>query len=109
MNSDQEDCMGRIEPLHRVLHDSLHHGMQFYHTNYPDEAIAQHRDRTAANCVFDHAFHRMRDELADSPGCHFLDIRGLEVLNYCDLALIRRNRTMTINCRCRDCRRRLFA
>ena len=31
----------------------------------------------------------MREWLGESPGCHFLNIRGLEVLNYWDLALIR--------------------
>src|SRR5438045_768789 len=89
MDSDQEDCMGRIEPLFGVLNDALHHGMGFYQENYPAEVIAQQRDRTAANCVYDHAFHRMKEQLDQSPGCHFLRARGLEVLNYLDLALVR--------------------
>jgi hypothetical protein len=89
MIEDQEECMSRIEPLFKVLHDSLHHGMGFYHANYSAEVTAQHRDRTAANCVYDHGFHRMREELDGSPGCHFLRIGLFEILNYCDLAVLR--------------------
>jgi hypothetical protein len=89
MDADQEDCMGRIEPLFRPLHEALHHGMMFYRENYGAEVIAQQRDRTAANCVYDHAFHRIKELLDDEPGCHFLAVRGLEVLNYLDLAVLR--------------------
>jgi hypothetical protein len=89
MDWDQEDCMGRIEPLFRPLHDALHHGMAFYQQNYSAEVIAQQRDRTAANCVYDHGFHRIKEELGLTAGCHFLTVRGLEVLNYHDLALLR--------------------
>jgi hypothetical protein len=89
MDQDQEDCMGRIEPLFRPLHDALHHGMAFYQANYSAEAIAQQRDRTAANCVYDHGFHRIKEVLGEESGCHFLSMRGLEVLNYFDLAVLR--------------------
>jgi hypothetical protein len=89
MDTDQEDCMGRVEPLFRPLHEALHHGMGFYQENYSAEVIAQQRDRTAANCVYDHGFHRLKELLDQEPGCHFLSIRGLEVLNYYDLAVLR--------------------
>jgi hypothetical protein len=89
MDVDQEDCMGCIEPLFGVLNDSLHHGMAFYQQNYTAEAIAQQRDRTAANCVYDHGYHRLKEQLDQSSGCNFLQVRGLEVLNYWDLAVIR--------------------
>jgi hypothetical protein len=91
MIEDQEDCMGRIEPILGVLHDCLLDGMAFYQNpeNYSPEAAAQQRDRTAAGCVNDHAYHRLRERLDGVPGCHFLNVRGLDVLNYCDTALIR--------------------
>lgn len=89
MSADQDDCMSRIEPLFGVLHDSLHHGMSFYLGKYMKKVLAQHRDRTAANCVYDHAFHNLREQLDGQKGCHFLNSRGLEVLNYFDRALIR--------------------
>jgi hypothetical protein len=63
--------------------------MTFYQENYSAKVIAQQRDRTAANCVYDHGFHRMKEQLDQSPGCNFLHVRGLEVLNYLDLAVIR--------------------
>jgi hypothetical protein len=89
MSADQDDCMSRIEPLFKVLHDALHDGMGFYLGKYSKKVLAQHRDRTAANCVYDHAFHNLREQLDGEPGCHFLNRRGLEVLNYFDLALVR--------------------
>lgn len=89
MDADQEDCMGRIEPLFRPLHEALRHGMTFYQKNYTAEAIAQQRDRTAASCVYDHSFHRLKEVLDQERGCHFLNHHGLEVLNYFDLALVR--------------------
>jgi len=60
--------------------------------NYSPEAIAQQRSRTASNCVNDHAFHRLRERLEERRGCHFLNIRQMEVLNYEDKALIRLKR-----------------
>jgi hypothetical protein len=81
--------MSRIQPLFGVLHDALCDGMSFYLKNYSAEIVAEHRDRTAANCVYDHSFHLMRSKLDGSPGCHFLSIRGLELLNYLDLAVLR--------------------
>jgi hypothetical protein len=91
MVDDQDECTSRIEPLFRPLHDSLRDGMEFYQDpkNYSPVAIAQQRDRTAAGCVNDHAFHKLRERLDGVPGHHFLNIRGLEVLNYKDLAVIR--------------------
>ena len=91
MIDDQDNCMARIEPILTVLHDCLLGGMAFYQDpeNYSPAAVAQQRERTVADCVNDHAFHKLRESLEGKPGCHFLSIRGLEVLNYQDDALIR--------------------
>lgn len=91
MTDDQEDCMARIEPILKILHDCLYDGMAFYQDigNYSLEAVAQQRERTVAGCVNDHAFHRLRELLEGREGCHFPSIRGLEILNYRSIALIR--------------------
>jgi hypothetical protein len=91
MIDNQDGCMARIEPILRVLHDCLLDGMAFYQDpeNYSYAAVAQQRGRTVAGCVNDHAFHKLRESLESKPGCHFPSIRGLEVLNYQDKALIR--------------------
>jgi hypothetical protein len=88
---DQEDCMARIEPIIKVLHDCLLDGMAFYQDpeNYSAAAIAQQRERTVAGCVNDHAFHRLRELLEGKTGCRFPNIRGLEVLDYQGTALVR--------------------
>lgn len=91
MNADQDEAMARIEPILKILHDCLYDGMAFYQNpkNYSPGAIAQQRERTVAGCVNDHAFHILRATLEGKPGCHFPNIRGLEVLNYKDVAVIR--------------------
>lgn len=94
MNADQDRCMALIEPLLGALHDCLLDGMAFRQdpSNYSAEAIAQQRGRTASNCVNDHAFHRLRERLDGRSGCHFLNIRQLELLNFRDEAIIRLKR-----------------
>ena len=84
MTNHQTDCMARIEPILRTLYDCLHEGMAFFQNpaNYSPAAVAQQRERTVAGCVYDHAFHELRSALEGKPGCHFPNIRGLEVLNY---------------------------
>jgi hypothetical protein len=91
MTEDQERCMALIDPLLKPLHDSFLDGMAFYNNpeNYSPIALAQHRDRSSANNVYDHAFHALRGRVDGTPGYHFLNIRGLEVLNYCDEAVVR--------------------
>lgn len=91
MSDDQDECMARIEPILKVLHDCLHEGMAFYldPNNYSVGAVAQQRERTVAGCVNDHAFHRLREMLEGQSGCHFPNVRGLEILNFKDIALVR--------------------
>jgi hypothetical protein len=89
--TNQEECMARIEPIIKILHDSLLDGMAFYQhpKNYSAAAMAQQRERTVAGCVNDHAFHRLRELLEGTAGCRFPSIRGLEVLDYRGIALVR--------------------
>ncbi len=84
MSADQDEAL-------KPLHDCLYEGMAFYQTseNYSAAAVAQQRERTVAGCVNDHAFHNLREALDGKPGCHFPNIRGLEILNFKDLAVIR--------------------
>lgn len=91
MSADQEESMALIEPILQILHDSLYNGMGFYKDskNYSAAAAAQQRDRTAAGCVNDHAFHSLREALEGQAGCRFPSIRGLEVLDHKGKALIR--------------------
>lgn len=91
MSENQDACMARIEPLLPVLYDALRGGMKFYQdpANYSPIAVAQQRSRTAKGCVYDHAFHLLREKLDGAKGHHFRSIRGLEILNYFDQAVIR--------------------
>jgi hypothetical protein len=87
--SDQERCMTLVQPLLAALDECLREGMAFYQTNYSAEVMAQHRDRTAANCVYDHAYHRLRALRDGHAGHHFLNVRGLDLLNFRDVAVVR--------------------
>ena len=91
MSEDQDGCMSRIEELLPALYDSLTDGMAFYQNpeNYSVMAIAQQRSRTAKNCVYDHAFHSLRERLDGRKGCHFRNIKGLELLIYKNQAVVR--------------------
>ena len=91
MSDDQDDCMDRIGPILDDLYEALYEGMAVYQNpeHYSALVIAQQRSRTAKSCVYDHAFHSLRDRLEDRKGCAFRNVRGLEVLNFNDLAVIR--------------------
>lgn len=89
MSEDQDHCMGLIKPLLPAVHEALRFGMDFYQKKYSTKVVAQHRDRTAADCVYDHAFHRFRELLDGKRGNHFLNINGLELLNHRDIAVLR--------------------
>jgi hypothetical protein len=91
VSADQDEAMARIEPILKTLYDCLYDGMAFYKNpeNYSAAATAQQRERTVAGCVNDHAFHSLRAALDGKPGCHFPNMRGLEILNYKDRAVIR--------------------
>jgi hypothetical protein len=89
MSDDQDECMKRIEPLFGHLHAALHEGMHLYQSETSAKAKAQHRDRTAAGAVYDHAFHSLRERAEGLTGLNFLNINQLEVANYLDRAVLR--------------------
>jgi hypothetical protein len=89
MSDDQDHCMGLIKPLLPAVDEALRFGMDFYQKSYSTKVVAQHRDRTSADCVYDHAFHHFRELLDGKRGNHFLNVGGLELLNYRDIAVLR--------------------
>ncbi len=90
MTDDQELCMRLATPLLRGLYDALHDAKAMYEgEGYSAEVRAEHSDRGAASCVYDHAEKAMIRQFDGMKGVHFLNARGLLVLNYRDLVLVR--------------------
>jgi hypothetical protein len=83
MGNEQERELAVAEPLLREFHDAWHAAAALYAT-YPAEAIAEHNDTTAANCVRCHMVHEVMRRFDGCAGCVVKDIRGLKVLIHKD-------------------------
>ncbi|MCK1496967.1 hypothetical protein IVB20_07565 [Bradyrhizobium sp. 188] len=90
VEEDQSRQMAIIGPLLLGIHDALYEAVATYNGDgYSDAVRAQHSDRAAACCIYDHAERALMDRFDGTPGVNFLDRRGLHLLNYRDQALIR--------------------
>lgn len=88
-DDDLSRCMELISPLLAGLHDDWHAAHQLYQGLYPPEILAEHDETTAANCVRAHMLMAIRRRFDGVARCHVLDIKGLKILNYRDLAVLR--------------------
>ena len=87
---DQQRAMRAAEPLLRLLHDDIRAGFARYWSDDYSEAVrADHRRRTTAGIIYDHAEKLFRQREDDIPGLKFFNKRGLVLANYLDKAVIR--------------------
>ena len=88
---DQERAMAAIAPLLRSLHDNLHASFARYWSkeHYSGAARAEHRARTTANCIYDHAEKLMRSREGEIAGLKVLNSRGLTLFNSKDKWVVR--------------------
>jgi hypothetical protein len=89
---DEDDlsrCMGLISPVLAGLHDDWRAAHELYQERYPAEVLAEHDEATAASCVRSHMLMAVKRRFDGVDGCHVLDLHGLKVLNYRDLAVLR--------------------
>jgi len=88
--TDQEQAMEAIAPILPTIHEILDDAVAFYFgPGYSDEARAEHTDRAMANCIYSHAEKRMLRAAEEVKGLHAINVRGLHVLNWMDVALAR--------------------
>src|SRR5262245_44195774 len=88
--TDQNEAMEAAGPILPIIHRILDDSVAFYFSDaYSIEARADHTDRAMANCVYSHAEKRMINAAAETARLTALSVRGLNVLNYDDKALIR--------------------
>jgi hypothetical protein len=88
-DDDLSRCMELASPLLAGLHDEWRNAHQLYQERYPAEILAEHDESTAASCVRAHMLMAIKRRFDGVDGCHVLDINGLKVLNYRDLAVFR--------------------
>ena len=87
---DQQRAMAAAEPLLRPLHDDIRAGFaRYWSDEYSEAARADHRRRTTAGIIYDHAEKLFRQREDDIPGLKFLNKRGLVLANYRDQAVVR--------------------
>lgn len=87
---DQQRAMNAAEPLLRVFHDDLRASYERYWSEeYSEAARAEHRARTQANIVYDHAERLLRQREDEIPGLKILGVRGLTLANYRDRVVFR--------------------
>lgn len=87
-NEEQERVMTLLEPIMNEIHAIFPAALNRY--NEIDPAIrSEHENRTVANCIRDHALLGFQTAFEGRRGFHFLDVRGLELLNIRDEVLIR--------------------
>jgi len=82
-------CLELISPVLAGLHDDWRASHQLYQERYPAEILAEHDESTAASCVRSHMLMAIKRRFDGVDGYHVLDINGLKVLNYRDLAVLR--------------------
>jgi hypothetical protein len=88
-SADQIEVMGFLEPYFARIFPIFGAAVDFYNSEYSRSARAQHDDRATACDVWCHIWHGMQVEFGEERGFHFLEIRGLSVLNVRDRVVIR--------------------
>jgi hypothetical protein len=86
---DQLDIMGKLEPYLQRMYGLFPAGLNLYNDEVPANVRAEHDDRAAASAVYCHVWSGFQREFADERGFHFLDIRGLKILNIKDEIVLR--------------------
>jgi hypothetical protein len=85
---DQAAVMAHLEPYLARMYPRFHAALALYN-EYEPQFRAEHDDRAAASNIWCHVLKEFQREFGDEPCFHFLELRGLHVLNIRDTLLIR--------------------
>lgn len=88
-DADQFAVMGLLEPHLSRMYPIFPAAMNLHITGVSPEARAEYDDRASASVVYCHIWTGFQREFLDEPGFHFMDLRGLLVLNIRDQVLLR--------------------
>ena len=84
INADQQRIMGLLEPYLDRMFPIFEAAVNLYNTEVSPKARAEHDIRAITNSIICHAWAGFQREFSDEPGFHFLETRGLKVLNIKD-------------------------
>lgn len=87
--ADQHAVMQVLEPYLSRMEPLFHASIKQYTDHYSEYARAIHSNSAAAHNVYCHILDGFRQEFVEEGGFHFLDVRGLTVLNICDQVVVR--------------------
>lgn len=89
IDADQLAVMGLLNPFARRIPAIFEAAIDQYNTEVSALARAENDDRAAASAIYCYAWAGFQREFMEEPGCHFLKVRGLQVLNVRDQLVIR--------------------
>ena len=96
MDEDQEieqrEVMGVLGPHLATISRIYDTALETYNQETSARVRAEHDGRAALSAIYRYAWMGYQRELADEPGFHFLNVKGLNVLNIQDRVVLRAKR-----------------
>ena len=89
IDPDQIEVMGLLKPYLPRIYPIFPAALDLYNSEVSPMARAEHDDRASAAATYCHVWTGFQREFMDEPGFHFLELRGLRLLNIRDQLLIR--------------------
>jgi hypothetical protein len=89
---EQQAAMRVLEPYFAQIAGIYDWAVQLYNEDTTPRARAEHDARAALAAIYNHAWKGMLREFGEEPGFHFLEVRGLNVLNIRDEVVLRSKR-----------------
>lgn len=88
-DQDQTAIMALLDPFLPRIYPLFPAGLDLYNSEISLKARAEHDERAAASATWCHIWTGFQREFDDDHGFHFLDVRGLKLLNIRDQLLVR--------------------
>jgi hypothetical protein len=86
---DQLKIMEVLEPYLGRMFPIFGEAVALYNDEVSAAARAEHDDRATASAVWCHVWHGFQREFAGEAGFHFMEVRGLHILNLQDKIVLR--------------------
>jgi hypothetical protein len=90
--AEQQRVMEALEPYFERLTGICESAVDLYNSETTPKARAEHDTRAALSAIYSHAWTGYLREFDEEPGFHFMNIKGLNVLNIRDVVVARAKR-----------------
>lgn len=94
VDPEQQAVMDVLEPYFARITQIYDAAVALYNSDVTPRARADHDNRAALSAIYRHAWKGLEREFVDEPGFHFMEIRGLSLLNIRDTVV---GRTKKVN------------